>query len=90
MIIWHLQNFKRYKEVAGLVNYEIRNLNSASSAVCLVFLPDELALPWVQNEIEVEQRCSIAPFYFRFPSRKEVDQYLLPQMVAFVTLVLMN
>ena len=51
----------------------------------MIVLPDEQAPPWLQNETEVEQYCSIGPFYFRFPSRKEVDQYLLPRMVAFVT-----
>ena len=56
-----------------------------SSSVYMIFLPDEQVPPWLQNEPEVEQCCSIGPFYFRFPSRKEVDQYLLPRIVAFVT-----
>ena len=50
----------------------------------MILLPDEQAPPWLQSEPEAEQCCSIVPFYFRFPNRKEVDQYQLPRMVAFV------
>ena len=88
MIIWYLQNFKQHKD--ELLGYNVCRYFWLSSSVYMIVLPDEQAPPWLQNETEVEQYCNIVPFYFRFPSRKEVDQYQLPRMVAFVTLVLMN
>ena len=45
-----------------------------------IHLPHELALLDLQNALEQEQRYNIAPFYFRFPNRREVDQYLLLRM----------